>query len=204
MVNSNNTSQIQSLLDRFRGGDDSAVEEILVRSQNRLQRMAQRMLAAKPHVHRWFETDDVLQNALVRLYRSLAAVKPESVRAYIGLAATQIRRELTDMARSLYGPEGPARHHNSDPGEGDPGGNAPPRHEEAVDPATDVVGQLEMVEFHESVNLLGPEHREVFELIFYKGLTQVEVASLLEVSERTIKRRWREARLALRRLLGGE
>ena len=197
------TTRLQGLLDRWSAGDESAMDEIIVHSQDRLRRMASRMLAAKPHVGRWNQTDDVLQNALVRLHRSLKAVKPDSKRAFTGLAAIQIRRELIDMARSLYGPEGHGRHHKSDPGEADSGGNASPLYD-GVDPATDVVGQLEMVEFHERVSRLGDEEREVFELIFYQGMTQAEVANLLDVSERTIKRRWRQARLSLKRALSSD
>ena len=179
------------------------IEELIVHSQDRLRRMASRMLAAKPHVGRWNQTDDVLQNALVRLHRSLRDVKPDSKRAFNGLAATQIRRELIDMARSLYGPEGHARHHKSDPGQADLDGNARPLYEKA-DPATDAAGQFEMVEFHEKVGQLHEQDREVFELLFYQGMTQAEVAGLLGMSERTIKRRWREARLSLSQALGSE
>ena len=195
------TTQLQRLLDRWIAGDESVIGEIIVHSQERLRRMASRMLAGKPHVRRWHQTDDVLQNALIRLHRALKAVKPDSKRAFTGLAATQIRRELIDMARSEYGPEGYGRHHKSDPGAADPDGNARPLYEQA-DPATDVVGQMEMTEFHEGVGGLSGEEREVFELIFYQGLTQAEAAKLLEVSERTIKRRWRDARLSLHRVLG--
>ena len=195
------TTRLQSLLDRWSAGDESAIDEIIVHSQDRLRRMASRMLAAKPHVGRWNQTDDVLQNSLVRLHRSLKAVKPDSTRAFNGLAATQIRRELIDMARSLYGPKGHGRHHKSDPGQADPEGNVPPLYE-AADPATDVVCQVEMAEFHEGVGRLAGEEREVFELIFYQGMTQAEVAHLLDVSERTIKRRWRQARLSLKRVVG--
>lgn len=194
------TTRLQTLLDRWNAGDESAIEEIIVHSQDRLRRMASRMLAAKPHVARWNQTDDVLQNALIRLHRALMAVKPDSKRAFNGLAATQIRRELIDMARSLYGPEGHGRHHKSDPGEVDPDGNPRPLYEEA-DPATDVFGQLEMAVFHESVGRLTNEEQEVFELIFYQGMKQAEVANLLGVTERTIKRRWRGARLSLKRAL---
>lgn len=194
------TTRLQRLLDRWSAGDESAIGEIIVHSQERLRRMASRMLAGKPHVGRWHQTDDVLQNALIRLHRSLKAVKPDSKRAFNGLAATQIRRELIDMARSLYGPEGHGRHHKSDPGAANPDGNASPLYEKA-DPATDVIGQLEMTEVHESVGRLVGEEREVFELIFYQGLTQAEVANLLKVSERTIKRRWRDARLSLHQVI---
>ena len=165
--------------------------------------MAHRMLATKPQVGRWNQTDDVLQNALVRLHRALKAVKPDSKPAFNGLAATQIRRELFDMARQLYGPEGHGRHHKSDPGIADSQGNQQPRYE-AADPATDALDQFEMAEFHEAVGKLPDEEREVFELIFYQGMNQAEVAHQNGVHLRTIKRRWRAARLSLHEMLGGK
>ena len=112
----NYTTHLQHLLDRWQDGDDSAIDEIIEHSQSQLRRMTSKMLKQKPHVGRWNQTDDVLQNALVRLFRALKSVKPDSKRAYVGLAATQIRRELIDMARSLYGPMGQGRNHHTEPG----------------------------------------------------------------------------------------
>ncbi|MBL8798147.1 MAG: helix-turn-helix domain-containing protein, partial [Planctomycetia bacterium] len=43
-----------------------------------------------------------------------------------------------------------------------------------------------------------------FDLLFYQGLSQAEAAALLNVSERTVKRRWQSARLQLHDALGGE
>jgi RNA polymerase sigma factor (sigma-70 family) len=48
------------------------------------------------------------------------------------------------------------------------------------------------------------ELREVFDLIWYDGLTQREAADVLDVSERTVRSRWLEARMALREALGGQ
>ena len=42
------------------------------------------------------------------------------------------------------------------------------------------------------------------DLLYYQGLTQAEAAEVLGVSERTVKRRWQAARLALHDALGGE
>jgi DNA-directed RNA polymerase specialized sigma24 family protein len=42
----------------------------------------------------------------------------------------------------------------------------------------------------------------VFDLIYYQGLTRVDAAGLLGVSERTVKRRWRAARLRLMERFG--
>jgi RNA polymerase sigma-70 factor (ECF subfamily) len=61
---------------------------------------------------RWEQTDDVLQNATPRLCRALRETTPPTVRDFFRLAALHVRRELIDLARHHYGPQGPAaRHH---------------------------------------------------------------------------------------------
>ena len=193
------TTHLGELLQRWNDGEDSAANEIITHSQERLRKMARGMLSDKPHVKRWQQTDDVLQNALIRLHRALQAVnvKPGDKREFTGLAALQIRRELADMARSLYGPEGMGRHHKSEPRQTDSEGNRRPLNE-GVDPGTNHAAQLEI---HEYVEKLPDDLREVFDLIVYQGLAQTEVAELLGVSKRTVKRRWRESRLTLQEYL---
>jgi RNA polymerase sigma-70 factor (ECF subfamily) len=51
------------------------------------------------------------------------------------------------------------------------------------------------------VDRLPDDERETFQLIWYQGLTQAEVAALVDVSLRTVKRRWQSARLHLSALL---
>ena len=62
----------------------------------------------------------------------------------------------------------------------------------------------EWTEFHQQVERLPDEAREVFDLVWYEGLSQVEAAALLGVPLRTLKRRWRAARELLSRALYGE
>jgi RNA polymerase sigma-70 factor (ECF subfamily) len=81
----------------------------------RLERLARKMLRRFPGVHRWAETGDVLQNALLRLLRALQEVRPESVRGFFGLVAEQMRRELLDLARHFCGPQGLGARHDSRP-----------------------------------------------------------------------------------------
>lgn len=197
------TEALERLLSRWKDGDEGAAEELMAHSQHRLRKLAQKLLSGKPHVRRWQQTDDVLQNALVRLHRSLKNVKPDSKRAFTALAAKQIRRELCDMARSLYGAEGLGRHHKSQPLRGGETSYSPVAYDRA-DSRTGVEGQIEMAELHLAVGKLSAEEREVFDLVFYQGMKQAEVAELLNVSEKTVKRRWRDARLSLNRLVGGE
>src|SRR3954454_17307777 len=108
-------AELQSLLDRLGAGDESAVDRLIEHSVGRLHRLAHFMLQDFPHVRRWYETGDVAQAAALRLTRALKAVKPASPRDFLNLAANQIRRELYDLARHEYGPEGPGAHHASGP-----------------------------------------------------------------------------------------
>jgi RNA polymerase sigma-70 factor (ECF subfamily) len=191
------TTVILQLLERLAAGDEQARDELITQSVERLQRLARKMLREYPTVHRWNETGDVLQNSLLRLHRALKTQMPESPRRFIGLAALQIRRELIDLYKHHYGPEGDGAHHASDPGQSDSHGSFRPLYE-GIDPALDPADQ---VAIHEAVESLPDELREVFELKFYKGMQQEEIAALVGVSTKTIKRRWRDARLALQHLL---
>lgn len=56
----------------------------------------------------------------------------------------------------------------------------------------------------EQVDKLPDEEREVFGLLWYEGLTQPEAASVLNVSLKTVKRRWQSARLLLHRAMRGQ
>ena len=58
--------------------------------------------------------------------------------------------------------------------------------------------------FHEQVDHLPVEEREVVSLMFYHGWTQVQIAELFQVDERTIRRRWQSACLRLHQLVKGE
>jgi RNA polymerase sigma factor (sigma-70 family) len=58
--------------------------------------------------------------------------------------------------------------------------------------------------FHSQVKKLPAELFEIFDLLFYNGLTQEEAARVLGVSLRTVKRRWQTAQLTLHRELSRE
>jgi RNA polymerase sigma factor (sigma-70 family) len=197
----NLTRQIERRLDRLRACDASARDELLNLAYNRLSRLAHKMLCGYPGVRRWEQTDDVLQNAMVRLCRALEEVQPASVRSFINLAAVTIRRELIDLTRHYHGPEGMGRHHNS---WDRPGGSAFPLGVSDFPDDTDEPARLAVwTEFHAQVDRLPDAEKEVFNLLWYQDLTQAEAAALLEVTERVVKYRWRSARLKLHERLAG-
>ncbi len=197
------SSQLQALLDLAAKGDDGASRELLNRASRRLLTLTRRMLADYPHLKRWEQTDDVFQSAALRLYRSLADVRPENPRAFFGLAATQIRRTLVDLLRRHFGPEGSAGKHQTDAKVSlDSSAGGIVANAQASQP--EGLSLVRWAEFHEAVQALEDEKREVFDLIWYGGASRKEVAELLQVSERTVIRRLNNARLDVCEALGGE
>ncbi len=189
---------LEKCLKRLAAGDDRAREQILEVCQARLHELAHTLLGRKfAKVRRWNDTNDVAQNAAMRLYRALAETVPDSPRGLMGLVATQIRRELIDLARKHSGPMSYAANHGTNVMDGRDG----PVHvvDHAADAGDDEEIPLERWErFHAVVEKLPEDQREVFSLIWYLGLEQQAVADALGTSLRTVSRRWQEARQAVR------
>ena len=181
------SGRLQISLDRLQAGDESARDELIHYSCERLKSLARKMMRPFGRLYRWEETDDVFQDAMLRLHRCLEDVRPESVAQFFGLAATQIRRTLLDMARRYYGPEGPGTHGHVNIGESN----------EPANPG-------QWVEFYEVLDTLPEDERAVVDLLWFEGLTQAEAAVALGVNERTIRRRWYSARYFLHKVLRHE
>lgn len=184
--------RLQQLLDRMWAGDDAARDELLWQVERRLKRLARRMLNDFPDVRRWDDTGDVMQNSLLRLLRSMEAVRPTTVRGFIALAAKQIRRELLDLVRHYRRPQ------HSAPAVD------PHQAVEIPAPEDDTADMDRWCAFHEAIEKLPVEEREVIELVFYHAWTQERIATLFKVDERTVRRWWRSGCLRVKELLGGE
>ena len=187
-------TQLQGLLDQSLAGNPAAKEALLHHACDRLLKLTRKMFHGHPGLRRWMQTDDVFQNSLVRLHRALSQVEVRDVRHFFNLATVQIRRELLDLARKTFGPHGIGRNHHTDHQAADENGGSLHR-------VSDEPEDLERWEaFHQQVEALPDHEREVFGLIYYEGLEQLEAAKVLDVSERTIRNRWNRAKL----LLSGE
>lgn len=200
---SDDTTAIQGLIDRLSAGDDSAREALLSCTNERLQRLARKMLKSSPGVGRWEQTDDVLQNALVRLDRALRSVALPTTLDFFRLAAAQIRRELIDMARHYHGPEGLGAHHLTGAGRGDTNRSIDER-DEPSDMTNDPYRLAAWTDFHRQIEALADDDRAIFDLLWYQGLTRPKAAAILGVSTKTVDRRWISARLNLNKALGGQ
>jgi RNA polymerase sigma factor (sigma-70 family) len=169
--------QIQRLLDLHQAGSESARQALLEHSVTRLRDLAHRMFRRYTDLHSLDETDDVLQQALIRLYRALAEIRPATIRAYFGLAARQVRWVLRDLARKYAAAKSVCYTGMSVPGEG------------PLDGGESASEFLTWSLFHEKIERLPEDEREIFDLLFYQGLSQAEAAHMLNVSVRTVKRR---------------
>jgi RNA polymerase sigma-70 factor (ECF subfamily) len=184
-------TQLQILIDHSIDGDLSSKDALLAYAGERLLTLTRAMFRGFPSLHRWEQTDDVFQNSMIRFHRALMEVKVESVRHFFNLAATQVRRELLDMAKKHFGPEGIGANHHTDGIPADENGGA--LHDKASEPE-DLTA---WTQFHAEVEKLPPEELEVFNLLYYEGLTQEDAARVLGISFRTLKRRWPAAKVRL-------
>jgi RNA polymerase sigma factor (sigma-70 family) len=182
---------LQGLIDVINAGNPASREALLDHACDRLLRLTRKIFHCSGDLRRWEETADVFQNSMLRLHNALSATKVESVRHFFNLAALQIRRELIDLARHHFGPQGFGRNHHTDQQAPDErGGSIHGKAEEPEDLS-------DWTEFHERVEKLPEAEQEIVNLLFYEGLTQEEAAQVLDINVRTVKRRWQSARLKL-------
>ena len=194
---------LAACLDRLAAGDLAARDVMIELVAGRLRTLAHRMLARFPRVRRWEETDDLFQNAALRLHRTLGQMRLTEPRSVIALAVTALRRELLDLARKHAGPLSYAANHGTNVIRNARGDTA--ESERHIDRAASADEPLDRwTAFHEAVDALDGEHRDVFHMVWFLGCDQRTIAAALGCSTRTVKTRWREAREAVRRRLDGD
>lgn len=201
---SEHSASLEHIIDRLRRHDEGARSELIERSQGRLLRLTRKMLTGFPGVRRWEDTDDIFQNATMRLWRSLEKFHPETAVHFFNLAALQIRRELIELARRYGGPLGLGANLDTPPPQSPTESTQGSGRARLIpSDSTHESSQLAIwTEFHESIDELPAEERETFALVWYQGLSHGDVANLIGVSERTISRRWQKARRLLSERFG--
>jgi RNA polymerase sigma factor (sigma-70 family) len=176
--------ELQGLLDRLRQGDREARRLLLERACERLRRLAGRMLHGSfPQLACRHEVDSVVHETWVRLLQALEKTEPSSVADFFRLAAHKFRQVLLDMAqrerrrgqREVLGLSGM-----------DSAGPAPAEMSTTNDPARLAL----WTEFHEKVATLSEQERAVFEMHYYLGLPQAEIAQVLELHPRKVSYLW--------------
>lgn len=158
----------------------------------RLRTLVTVTLNGFPNVRRWDDTDDVLATVSLRLLKQLRKGDIHSRSHFYNLAAKSIRWTLIDLARKHAGAQSFAANHDS------LGGVIPELYSQKAKSDTgDPAKLVTWTEFHEAVALLPEKQREVVDFIWYHGLSVGEVAVMVALTDSAVRKRWRDARLAL-------
>jgi RNA polymerase sigma factor (sigma-70 family) len=175
--------ELQGLIDRVRRGDHDARRQLLDHACGRLRRLAAHIFAGSfPGLRASHDLDSVVNETWLRLAQALDRVDVPTVADFFRLAAHKVRQVLLDMAdrhRRLAGHEV----------RGLDGSSAGP----SVDPGqitSDPARLALWTELHEQVEKLPPDERAVFEMHYYLGLPQAQVAGLLGLPPRKVSRLW--------------
>ena len=189
---SEQTGEVTRLLGAWRDGDREAFDELLPLVYDELRRMAHRQLR-RGRPGDTLQTTALVHEAYMRLAQHDEADWRDKSH-FLAVAALAMRQIVVDAARRYSAKKRGA-------------GERPVSFDD-VHMGIDVSGRAEeILAIDEALNRLADWNRKLartVELRFFGGLTVEEAASVLEVSERTVKRDWQKAKAFLYRELGGE
>ncbi len=179
--------EITRYLQGWQSGDNEALENLIELVYDELRRLSRHYLRNEKKGHTMLTTD-LVHEAFLRLTGS-EQLRFEDRAHFLAIAARTMRRILVDHAR---------RH------------NAKKRisRDDRISlddmPHLPADSTVQILEIHEAIQTLGqihPRQAQLVELRYFGGLDNTELASVLEVSEPTVTRDWRVARLWLNRYL---
>jgi RNA polymerase sigma factor (TIGR02999 family) len=183
------SGDITDLLREARGGTRAAVDALMPVLYDELRRLAQARLAGAPP-QRSLNTTGLVHEVYLRLIDQSRVDWPDRLHFY-GYAATAMRHILVDRARRRRSEKR--------------GGRAEAIAADALDPfeagSTDPVDWIYLDQALERLRGCSARLAQVVELRVFAGLTAEEVAELLDLSLRTVKRDWHKARLVLHRFM---
>ncbi len=180
--------EVTVLLRQWQDGDRRAFERLSELVYDELRRMARGYLAGERCDHT-LQPTALVHEAYLRLVDH-QAMAWEDRRHFFAIAATTMRRILVDHARSQRREKR--------------GGDRPKVSLDALGELAAADRAAEVVAIDEALERLAGEDRlkaSIVELRFFAGLTNDEAAALLGVSEPTVRRHWRTAKLWLYREL---
>ena len=185
------------LVDRFKGGDQSAFDEMVARYWDRIYSMVHQMLRNQQ------DAEEVTQDAFIRAHRGLANFRGESA------FSTWLYQIATNLARNRYWYWWRRKRDKS------VSFDAPISSENnltlaeiipaEVQSPDDITVTQEFVDrIARCMERLSTKHREILVLRNVKNLSYEEIAEILGISVGTVKSRIARARESLRSKLGGD
>ncbi len=182
-------SEVTRILQRWRAGDAETAGKLMPLVYDELRRVARHYLRQERSDHT-LQATALVHEAYLRLVDG-PSVNWEGRAHFYGIAARLMRQVLVDHAR--------ARNAAKRPGQA-----GKVRLDEARDLSSPAAPDL--VALDDALQHLTQSHPrkgEVVELKFFGGLAAMEIAEVLQVSEKTVRRDWQFAKLWLCRELAG-
>ena len=173
----------------WRGGDDDALEQIVPRVHDELQRIARRCMRGERRDHS-LQATALLNEAYLRLV-DVRRVDWQNRAHFLAMSARIMRRVLVESARARRYQRRGAGLSRVTLDEGLLVGEAPDVDVIALSDALDEFARID------------ERKRRVVELRYFGGLTVEETAEALTISPETVARDWRLAKAWLRRKVRG-
>jgi RNA polymerase sigma factor (TIGR02999 family) len=178
--------EVTRLLRASRGGDREALDRVIPIVYDDLRRRAERELG-REWGDRSVQPTTLVHEAYVKLAGG-GALQAEDRAHFLAVAARAMRQVLVDHARQRRAVK---RGSGVEPNTLNEAYAAP-----SVDPD-------QILALNDALEQLDPRQRQVVEYRFFGGLEEREIAELLGVTERTVRRDWVKARAWLYRILYG-
>jgi RNA polymerase sigma-70 factor (ECF subfamily) len=182
--------EVTQLLKDWSGGDEGALGKLIPLVQPELHRLAQHYLS-REHGGHTLQTTALLNEAYLRLVDDPTR-NWQNRTHFVAATAQLMRRIMVDHARE----------HRSLKRGG--GALKVPLDDVALVTETRSEELLALDEALEKLAALDPRKGQIVELRYFGGLTVEETAAFLKLSDRTVKREWRMAKVWLYRALTGE
>jgi RNA polymerase sigma factor (TIGR02999 family) len=178
---------VTRLLQSWSGGDKGALEELVPFVYRELRSLAAAYIRRERRDHT-LQPTALVHEAYLRLVDQTQVASPSRAQ-FFGIAANLMRQILVNHAR----------HHGAAKRGG---GNRVALEEGATVVQQRPVDFVALDEALDKLAQLDPRQSRIVELRFFGGLTEDEIAEVLDVSAITVKRDWRIARAVLHRQLG--
>jgi RNA polymerase sigma factor (TIGR02999 family) len=182
--------EVTQLLKDWSGGDEGALKRLIPLVQPELHRLAHHYMR-REGAGQTLQTTALLNEAYLQLVDDPARTWQNRTH-FVAVSAQLMRRIMVDHARERRALKR--------------GGGAlrVPLEDVALVTETRSEELLALDEALEKLAVLDPRKSQIVELRYFGGLTVEETAAFLKLSDRTVKREWRMAKVWLYRALSGE
>ena len=187
---SEQVGDVTQLLQARRAGDDEASERLWAEVYDRLRRMAHRQLQHERPGHT-LSTTDLVHECYLKIIDQTRTGYQDRLH-FFATAAQVMRRLLVDHARQRQAQKR--------------GGDAPHLALDEAFVSADASAELFLALDEALTQLSERDERlgRVVECRFFGGMKEKEIAALLDLSKRTVRRDWRKAKAWLSRALPDE